>query len=95
LALNTLRAYIAEVGSVPEEAPHGYGPSMHGALRRSYQHSEAFSQRRIEAEHLVLGVLDEASGGAARALRHFSIDVQVTRRHIIRRMRTSEHEPSG
>src|SRR5262249_45955029 len=73
LALHELRGYIAQIGSALEEAPHGYGPSMHGALRRSCEHSEALSHRRIEPEHLVLGVLDEKDGGAARALRHFGI----------------------
>jgi len=87
LALDTLRSYIAEIGSAPEEAPHGYGPSMHGALRRSYQHSEELSHCRIEPEHLVLGVLDETSGGAARALRHFAVDTQAAKRHIIRKLK--------
>src|SRR5438270_13909586 len=51
LVLDTLRSYIAHVGSAPEEAPHGYGPSMHGALRRSCQHSDALSHPKIEPEH--------------------------------------------
>ena len=85
LALGTLRAYVAQVGSAPEEAPHGYGPSMHGALRRSCQHSNALSHRKIEPEHLVLGVLDETDGGAAQALRHFGVDVGATKRRIIQR----------
>ena len=87
LALHSLRTHIAQVGSAPEDAPHGYGPSMHGALRRSCQHSEALSHQMIEPEHLVLGVLDETDGGAARALRHFGVDVRATKRHIIQRMR--------
>jgi len=87
LALDTLRAYVAQVGSAPEEAPHGYGPSTHGALRRSCGHSDALSHRKIEPEHLVLGVLDETAGGAARALRHFGVDVRATKRQIIQRMK--------
>jgi len=87
LALAALRSYIAQVGSAPEKAPHGYGPSMHGALRRSCQHSRALSHSKIEPEHLVLGVLDETDGGAARALHRFGVDIAATRRHIIRRIR--------
>ena len=87
MALNTLCSHLAEVGSAPEKAPHGYGPSMHGALRRSCQHSEALSYRKIEPEHLVLGVLDEKDGGAAQALRHFGVDVRATKLHILHRMR--------
>jgi ATP-dependent Clp protease ATP-binding subunit ClpC len=87
LALRTLRDYIAEVGSAAEEAPHGYGPTMRGALHRSYQHSEALLHKKIEPEHLILGVLDETDGGAARALRHFGVDVCATKRHIIKRIR--------
>lgn len=87
LALRTLRAHIAHVGSAPEVAPHGYGRSMHRALRRSWQHSETLSHQRIEPEHLVLGVLDEPEGGAARALHHFGVDVRATKKNIIQRMR--------
>ena len=87
LALDTLRAYVAQVGSAPEEAPHGYGPSMHGALSRSCRHSAELSHRQIEPEHLVLGLLDETEGGAARALRYFGVDVRATKRQIIQGMR--------
>jgi ATP-dependent Clp protease ATP-binding subunit ClpC len=87
LDLHALRAHIGQVGSAPEVAPHGYGPSMHGALRRSCRHSEALSHSKIEAEDLVLAVLDETDGGAARALGHFRVDVAATKRHIIQRMR--------
>lgn len=87
LVLRTLRARIAQVGSAPEDAPHGYGPSMHGALRRSWQHSETLSHQKIEPEHLVLGLLDETDGGGARALRHFRVDVRATKRHIIQKIR--------
>jgi len=86
LALRTLRAYIARVGSSPEDAPHGYGPSMHGALRRSCRHCEAFTHQKLEPEHLVLGVLDETDGGAARALQYFRVDVRATKQHIIQEM---------
>ena len=54
LRLSTLRSYIAEVGSAPEDSPHGYGPSMHGALRRSVQHSAIARAPAIEPEHLLL-----------------------------------------
>ena len=85
--LRTLRAYVAQVGSSPEEAPHGHGPSMHGALRRAWGHSETFGHAEIEPEHLVLGVIDERRGGAARALRHLRVDVRATKRDIIQRLR--------
>ena len=87
LALGALRSHIAQVGSASEVASHGYGPSMHGVLRRAWQHSEGLSHQQIEPEHLVLGVLDETDGGAARALRHFSVDIRTTKQHIIRLMR--------
>jgi ATP-dependent Clp protease ATP-binding subunit ClpC len=87
LALVTLRAYVAQAVFAPEEALHGYGPSMHGALRRSCRHSGALAHRKIEPEHLVLGVLDERAGGAARALRHFGVDIRATKQQIIQRIR--------
>jgi ATP-dependent Clp protease ATP-binding subunit ClpA len=67
-------------------APHGYGPSMQGALCRSLKHADALAHPNIEPEHLVLGLLDEAHGGAARVLRHFGVDAATTRRHIIERI---------
>jgi ATP-dependent Clp protease ATP-binding subunit ClpC len=87
LSLAALRAYVAEVGSAPEEAPHGYGPSMRGVLRRCCEYSEALPYRKVGPEHLLLGVLDETDGGAARALHHFGVDVQATKRDIMRRMK--------
>jgi ATP-dependent Clp protease ATP-binding subunit ClpC len=86
LALHEIRAFVAQVGSAPEEASHGYGPSMRGALRRSCEHCEALKHRRIQPEHLVLGVLDEKDGGAVRVLRHFGIDVRATKRRIVHRL---------
>ena len=87
LRLSTLRSYIAEVGSAPEDSPHGYGPSMHGALRRSVQHSAIAHSPAIEPEHLLLGVLDEESGGAARALCHFCVDAAAVKRTVIKRVK--------
>jgi len=87
LTLHTLRSYILRVGSAPEDAPHGYGPSMQGALRRSYQHAVTLSHDEIEPEHLVLGVLGEMDGGAARALRHFRVNVRAAKRQIIQKLR--------
>jgi ATP-dependent Clp protease ATP-binding subunit ClpC len=86
LEIRTLRAYVGRVGSAPEDAPHGYGPSMHEALRRSCEHSGTLSHREIEPEHLLLGVLGETHGGAARALRHFGVDARAAKRDIIQRM---------
>ena len=84
LTLQGLRGYISsQVGSMPEEAPHGYGPSMHRVLRSSCQHSEALSHREIDPEHLVLGLLDESEGGACHALKHFGVDVPATRQRIL------------
>jgi ATP-dependent Clp protease ATP-binding subunit ClpC len=87
LSLGSLRSRIAKCGSAPEEAPHGYGPSMHGALRRSVKHSEATGHAKIEPEHLVLAVLDETLGGAASALKHFCVDTAATKRSVIKRMK--------
>jgi ATP-dependent Clp protease ATP-binding subunit ClpC len=83
LTLQGLRDYISQVGSMPEEAPHGYGPSMRRVLRSSWQHSDALSHSEIEPEHLVLGVLDELEGGACRALKHFGVDVPATKQRIL------------
>jgi ATP-dependent Clp protease ATP-binding subunit ClpC len=87
LTLQGVRDYISQVGSTPEEAPHGYGPSMRGVLRRSCQHSEALSHPEIHPEHLVLGLLDESEGGACRALKHFGVNVPATRQRILDRFR--------
>ena len=83
LTLQGLRDYISQVGSMPEEAPRGYGPSMRGVLRRSCQHSDALSHPEISPEHLVLGLLDELEGGTCRALKYFGVDVPATRQRIL------------
>lgn len=86
LVLDSVRTHIATTGVDSEVAPHGYGPSMHGALRRSLAHADALVHPKIEPEHLVLGLLDETDGGATRVLRHFGVDTATTSRHIIERI---------
>ena len=83
LLLDLVRSHIAATGVTPEEATHGYGPSVLGVFRRSLTHADALVHPKIEPEHLVLGLLDETEGGAVRVLRHFGVDCAITRRHII------------
>ena len=86
LVLDCVQTHVASIGVEPEMASHGYGPSMRGALFRSFRHAESLLHPKIEPEHLALGLLDETDGGAVRVLRHFGVDTATTRRHILERI---------
>jgi transposase-like protein len=45
--------------------------------------------RRIEVEHLLLGVLAEPDGGAVRTLRALRLDVEALRRRLVARVLTT------
>jgi ATP-dependent Clp protease ATP-binding subunit ClpA len=74
------------VGSAPEVAPNGYGPSMRNILRLSSQHADTLGQAEIEPEHFVLGLLDEVDGPAIGILRHFGVDVDRTRAALLHKI---------
>ena len=86
LGVKQLRQYLAQLRSAPEPAPRAYAPSMKRALQRSDEHAEELSAREIEAEHLLLAVLDETEGAAARALQNFGVDLGSTRRLVLRQL---------
>ena len=86
LTLEELRGYIASVGSTPEEASAGYGPSMRSVLRAACRHADSLGHAEVEPEHLVLGLLEEVDGGAKRSFAHFGIDTEQTKRALLQRI---------
>jgi hypothetical protein len=86
LSLAAVRDRITAVGSAPEDAPNGYGPSMRNVLRFSSHHADSLGHAEIEPEHFVLGLLDEADGPAIRTLEYFRVDVERVRAALLKRM---------
>jgi len=83
LSVEALRARIIAVGSAPEVAPDGYGPSIRNVLRLSSQHADTLGQGEIEPEHFVPGLLDEVEGPTTRILQHFGVDVERTKAALL------------
>jgi ATP-dependent Clp protease ATP-binding subunit ClpC len=86
LTVEALRDRITLVGSAPEDAPSGYGPSMRNVLRLSSHHADSMGHPEIEPEHLVLGLLDEEDGPAIRIFQHFQIHVERVRTALLTRV---------
>jgi ATP-dependent Clp protease ATP-binding subunit ClpC len=64
-------------GPLPPSAPLTAGAAR--ALKRAGEAAEALSRREIGAEFLLLGLLRDRDGGAARALVRLGIDVDALR----------------
>jgi ATP-dependent Clp protease ATP-binding subunit ClpA len=60
-------------------------PTMRSVLRAFSHHAESLGHKEIEPEHFVLGLLDESDGGAIKALRHFGVNVEQTKRLLLER----------
>ena len=91
LSPEAVRSHVAAVGSQPEVAPNGYGPSMRCVLRAASQHADSLQSTEVELEHLILGLLDEIDGGASRAFRHFGLDAAQLKSTLLQRI-SDEHQ---
>ncbi len=92
LRADALRLHLAKVGWTQEEVSHGYGVSTRPVFIASVRHAGTLGHAEIDPEHIILGLLDEAAGGAARVFAHFHVDVPTTRRTIIEQI---SHGPDG
>jgi ATP-dependent Clp protease ATP-binding subunit ClpC len=52
------------------------------AIASALEESVALGHRFLGCEHLLLGLLDVAEGGASRILRQFGVDTSITRRVV-------------
>jgi ATP-dependent Clp protease ATP-binding subunit ClpC len=87
LDLETVRMEVEkEVGSgTPQKAPGNipYTPRVKKVLALANKEAKALNHSYVGTEHLLLGLLREGEGVAARVLKRLDVDIQRTRNEIL------------
>ena len=87
LDLETVRMEVEkEVGSGPPQKSSGnipYTPRVKKVLALANKEAKALNHSYVGTEHLLLGLLREGEGVAARVLRRLEVDIQRTRNEIL------------
>ena len=87
LELDTVRMEVEkEVGSGPPQKSAGnipYTPRVKKVLALANKEAKALNHSYVGTEHLLLGLLREGEGVAARVLRRLDVDIQRTRNEIL------------
>ena len=87
LELDTVRMEVEkEVGSGPPQKAAGnipYTPRVKKVLALANKEAKALNHSYVGTEHLLLGLLREGDGVAARVLRRLDVDIQRTRNEIL------------
>ena len=87
LALEAVRMEVEkEVGSGPPQKTAGnipYTPRVKKVLALANKEAKALNHSYVGTEHLLLGLLREGEGVAARVLKRLDVDIQRTRNEIL------------
>ena len=87
LDLETVRMEVEkEVGSGPPQKSSGnipYTPRVKKVLALANKEAKALNHSYVGTEHLLLGLLREGEGVAARVLKRLEVDIQRTRNEIL------------
>ena len=87
LELDTVRTEVEkEVGSGPPQKSVGnipYTPRVKKVLALANKEAKALNHSYVGTEHLLLGLLREGEGVAARVLKRLEVDIQRTRNEIL------------
>lgn len=87
LELDTVRVEVEkEVGSGPPQKSPGnipYTPRVKKVLALANKEAKALNHSYVGTEHLLLGLLREGEGVAARVLKRLDVDIQRTRNEIL------------
>ena len=87
LELETVRMEVEkEVGSGPPQKSAGnipYTPRVKKVLALANKEAKALNHSYVGTEHLLLGLLREGEGVAARVLKRLDVDIQSTRNEIL------------
>lgn len=78
-----------QVGTGPEEKKTGhipYTPRVKKVLALAAKEAKALNHTYVGTEHILLGLLREGDGVAARVLKGLDVDIEVTRQHILREL---------
>ena len=88
--LETVRMEVEkQVGSGPETQSQGnipYTPRVKKVLALAGKEAKALNHSYVGTEHILLGLLREGDGGAARVLKNLDVDIERTRNEILREL---------
>jgi len=103
LDLETVRLEVEkQVGTGPDQKVMGnipYTPRVKKVLSLANKEAKALNHTYVGTEHLLLGLLREGDGVAARVLKNLDVDIEQTRQEILKELdpnfQGSEEESSG
>ncbi|MBR89772.1 MAG: NDP-hexose 4-ketoreductase [Verrucomicrobiales bacterium] len=90
LDLETVRLEVEkQVGTGPDQKQVGnipYTPRVKKVLNLASKEAKALAHTYVGTEHILLGLLREGEGVAARGLKNLDIDIEQTRQEILREL---------
>ena len=90
LDLETVRREVEkQVGTGPDQKMIGnipYTPRVKKVLALAQKEAKALNHTYVGTEHLLLGLLREGDGVAARVLKNFEVDIEQTRQEILKEL---------
>src|SRR3954468_10447932 len=103
LDLETVRMEVEkQVGTGPDQKMIGnipYTPRVKKALALAAKEAKALNHTYVGTEHILLGLLREGDGVAARVLKNLDVDIEQTRQEILKELdpnfSAQEDQPSA
>src|SRR4051794_29498698 len=99
LDLETVRMEVEkQVGSGPDQKMVGnipYTPRVKKVLALAGKEAKALNHSYVGTEHILLGLLREGEGVAARVLKNLEIDIERTRNEILKELDPNFAPPEG
>src|SRR5512141_503297 len=88
--LETVRMQVEkEVGTGPDQKMIGnipYTPRVKKVLALAAKEAKALNHTYVGTEHILLGLLREGDGVAARVLKNLDVDIEQTRQEILKEL---------
>src|SRR5205823_5321833 len=103
LDLETVRMEVEkQVGTGPDQKMIGnipYTPRVKKVLALAAKEAKALNHTYVGTEHILLGLLREGDGVAARVLKNLDVDIEQPRQEILKELdpnfSSQEEQPSG
>src|SRR5208283_3944149 len=103
LDLDTVRMEVEkQVGTGPDQKMIGnipYTPRVKKVLALAAKEAKALNHTYVGTEHILLGLLREGDGVAARVLKNLDVDIEQTRQEILKELdpnlAAQEEQPPG
>jgi len=88
--LESIRCEVEkQVGTGPDQKMFGsipYTPRVKKVLALAAKEAKALNHSYVGTEHILLGLLREGDGVAARVLGNLGLNTEVTRQHVLREL---------